>query len=94
MKIHFHVFPGEWAQNVQHPSKNVTKEYVVTYSRVPTKAELEKLGMGCEVDGAYVQPVSVVYAAPDRKDKFRIIVSEGRNREVTRSQFAWQLYLS
>ena len=73
---------GEWAQDVIHPSKSVTKEYIVTFSRDPTNAELEALLDGCEIDGALVQPVSIAYAARDRKDKLRIVVSEGRNREV------------
>ena len=76
------VLVGEWAQDVIHPSKSVTKEYIVTFSRDPTNAELEALLDGCEIDGALVQPVSIAYAARDRKDKLRIVVSEGRNREV------------
>ena len=71
---------------MQHPSKNITKEYIVTYAKDPTRVQLEALAMGCEIDGVLVQPVSISYAAPDRKDKLRLTVSEGRNREVSCSE--------
>ena len=75
---------GEWAQRVQHPSGGLTKEYVVTLSSVPNMKELEAIAAGCVVDGVFVQPVSVSFATLDtrRKDKLRVVIGEGRNREV------------
>ena len=73
---------GEWAQKVQHPSSGLTKEYVATFATVPTRKQLEDLAAGCVVDGAYVQPKSVSMAAPAKRNKIRIVIGEGRKREV------------
>jgi len=73
---------GEWAQKVQHPSSNLTKEYVATFAKQPTRKQLEDLAAGCVVDDVYVQPKSVSPAAPDMRNKIRIVVGEGRNQEV------------
>ena len=77
--------PGEWAQRVQHPSNNLTKEYVVTLAQTPTAHQLEDIAAGCVIDGAFVKPRSISYATADRRDKLRIVIGEGRNREVSGS---------
>ena len=72
-----------WAQSVQHPSAGITKEYIVTCSAEPTRRQLETIASGCEVDGAYVTPVAVAPVKDiGQKDRLRIVVAEGRNREV------------
>ncbi|CAG9461812.1 unnamed protein product [Pedinophyceae sp. YPF-701] len=75
---------GAWAQQVSHPSAGLTKEYVVTTDVAPTKQQLETIAAGGMVDGAFVQPVAVgpASSAPDQANRTRIIVNEGRNREV------------
>lgn len=73
---------GEWAQTVQHPANNLTKEYIVTLQQPPSARQLEELAAGCVVDGAFVQPKSLAFAAANRRDKLRVVVGEGRNREV------------
>ncbi len=74
---------GMWAQSVQHPSAGITKEYIVTCSAEPTRRQLETIAGGCEVDGAYVTPVAVAPVKDvGQKDRLRIVVAEGRNREV------------
>lgn len=77
---------GDWAQAVQHPSSNITKEYSVTLNRRPRKGELEKLAAGCELDGTFVKPVAVAIDDSDltKSNRIRIIISEGKNREVRR----------
>lgn len=81
---------GAWAQRVAHPSSGLTKEYVATLSKKPTRAELEAVARGCEVDGVSVRPVAV-YAPPAEsggdplaKRRIRVVVAEGRNHEVRR----------
>ena len=72
-----------WAQSVQHPSAGITKEYVVTCSAEPTRRQLETIAAGCEVDGAFVTPVAVAPVKDvGQKSRLRIVVAEGRNREV------------
>jgi pseudouridine synthase len=75
---------GDWAQAVQHPSSGITKEYSVTLNRRPGKADLEALARGCEMDGAMVAPVAVATDDTDlsKPNRIRIILAEGRNREV------------
>ena len=77
--------PGDWAQKVQHPSNNLTKEYVVTLARTPTAHQLEDIAAGCVIDGAFVKPKSISYATADRRDKLRVVIGEGRNREASSS---------
>lgn len=76
---------GDWAQKVQHPSSGLTKEYSVTLDRRPGKVELEKMMEGYTDEGnVHVAPlaVSIDDSDPSKKNRIRIIVSEGRNREV------------
>ena len=74
---------GVWAQKVLHPSSGLTKEYVVTCSQEPSRRDLEKVAGGCEVDGAFVAPVAVAPVKDSgRKPGIRIVIAEGRNREV------------
>ena len=77
--------PGPWAQSVQHPSSGLTKEYIVTLALPPTARQLDTILGGCEVDNAFVTPVSLSRIV-DQPTKLRIVVGEGRNREVRDSQ--------
>jgi len=70
------------------PHQGLTREYVATLSRKPTRKELEAIADGCEVDGALVKPLAV-YAPPAEsggdplaRNRVRVVVSEGRNHEV------------
>jgi 16S rRNA U516 pseudouridylate synthase RsuA-like enzyme len=75
-----------WAQSVLHPSAGLTKEYVVTCSEEPTRRQLETIAAGCEVDGAFVTPVAVAPVKESgQKNRLRVVISEGRNREVQSS---------
>lgn len=70
---------------MQHPSSGLTKEYVVTCPQQPNRQDLEKIAAGCEVDGAHVQPLAVApIKVLGRKPGIRIVIAEGRNREVGR----------
>lgn len=72
-----------WAQRVQHPSAGLTKEYVVTCDKEPSRRELEALAAGCEVDGTFVTPVAVAPVKEvGQKQRLRVVIAEGRNREV------------
>jgi pseudouridine synthase len=75
---------GDWAQQVSHPSSGLTKEYSVTLSLRPTPPQIQALTNGCDIDGVHVTPVAVGIddSDPSKPNRIRIIVAEGRNREV------------
>ena len=67
-----------------HPSSGITKEYVVTLNRQPRAQDLEAIAAGCTMDGVFVPPVAVIRDDTDasRPNRVRVVVAEGRNREV------------
>lgn len=71
-----------------HPSSGITKEYVVTLNRQPRPQDLEAIAAGCTMDGVFVQPVAVIRDDSDssRPNRVRVVVAEGRNREVRRGR--------
>ena len=75
---------GDWAQSIQHPSSELTKEYMVTLDKRPGKTQMEAMIAGCDIDGTQVIPVAVGIDDSDnsKTTRVRIIISEGRNREV------------
>jgi 16S rRNA U516 pseudouridylate synthase RsuA-like enzyme len=75
---------GDWAQKVSHPSSGITKEYSVTLDRRPNRRELAIVSGGCEVDGRQVAPEVVALDEGDSGgvSRIRVVLSEGRNREV------------
>ena len=80
---------GAWAQAVAHPAAGLTKEYLVTLARPPTRADLATMAGGVEVDGASVSPVAlfapaVIPGDPLSRRRIRVVIAEGRNREVRR----------
>jgi 23S rRNA pseudouridine2605 synthase len=70
---------GHFANDVIHPSSNITKEYVVKTAQEITPEHLETLAQGARVDEKWIRPVSVHKV---RRGTFRIIVKEGRKHEV------------
>jgi len=77
---------GDWAQSIQHPSSELTKEYSVTLNTRPGKVEMEALTAGCMLDGSQVTPVAVAFDDSDasKQNRIRMILAEGKNREVRR----------
>lgn len=75
---------GGWANEVSHPSSNVTKEYIVTTNLPPNRKQLRELLQGCFIDGTKVTPVDVQLEVsdPSARNKLRMVLSEGKNREV------------
>lgn len=72
---------GEFANNVIHPSKKIDKEYIVKTRQEITHNHLVNLSKGGFVEGSFVKPVSVQKV---RKGTSRIVLSEGKKREVRR----------
>jgi 23S rRNA pseudouridine2605 synthase len=70
---------GHFANDVIHPSANITKEYIVKTAQEITPEHLETLAQGARVDDKWIRPVTV---SKVRRGTFRIIVKEGRKHEV------------
>jgi len=73
---------GDLANYLAHPKNNHKKEYLVEVNRELNKNDLEKLGNGSIVLGG-----KKVHSCPVKKigpRKFKIILTEGRNRQIRR----------
>lgn len=70
---------GNFANQVIHPSFNIHKEYVVKTNYEITDKHLKKISEGTEVEGVYVKPIKV---SKVRRGTIKVIVSEGKKREV------------
>jgi len=86
---------GEFANKVSHPRYEVSREYLALVSELPSPEALRKLRHGIMLDGRRATP-ALVEAAPKgpmppdpsgrgpRGSWVRIVLREGRNREVRR----------
>ncbi len=70
---------GDFAQNVIHPSHNTEKEYLVKVQQEVTHEHLQAMSKGARIDGTFVKPVRVTKV---RKGTFKIVVMEGKKREI------------
>lgn len=70
---------GHFAHQVIHPSSNLTREYLVKTKEEISLAHLKTISDGCFVEDSYVRPVKV---SKVRKGTLKIVVSEGKKREV------------
>ncbi len=77
---------GELAYRLTHPRYKVEKEYIVKINGVPAEPELNMLRQGITLIGGYrIQPaqVELISATPEQAT-VRVILSEGRKRQVKR----------
>jgi 23S rRNA pseudouridine2605 synthase len=72
---------GELAHHLTHPRFGVDKEYVAQVAGRPSPAALRRLREGVELDDGRTAPARVAALAPDT---LRIVIHEGRNRQVRR----------
>lgn len=70
---------GHFAHRVTHPSSNIQKEYLVKTDQELTGDHLCAISSGTLVEGVFVKPIRV---SKVRKGTLKIVVSEGRKREV------------
>ncbi len=70
---------GHFANRVIHPSANITKEYLVKTREFITDSHLKIINQGALVEKKWVRPVSIKKV---RKGTLKIVVKEGRKREV------------
>lgn len=70
---------GHFANQVIHPSKNLSKEYLAKVDKEVTHHHLVAIGNGTIVEGTFIKPLKVVKV---RKGTLKITISEGKKREV------------
>ena len=72
---------GGLTQRLTHPSFGVEKEYLVSVTGSPSRGVLRKLREGVELDDGVTSPAKVSELSPGL---LRIVIHEGRNRQVRR----------
>ena len=72
---------GEFANRVIHPSSGIQKEYLVKTTREVGPEHLKAIKAGTFVEGVYVRPLRITKV---RRGTCKIVVKEGRKREVRR----------
>ncbi|MGL4540681.1 MAG: pseudouridine synthase [Candidatus Rhabdochlamydia sp.] len=70
---------GHFANKVIHPSSNIQKEYLIKTLQEVTDLHLKQISKGMFIDGGFVKPIRVVKV---RKGTLKIVVKEGKKREV------------
>ncbi len=72
---------GVLAYRLTHPKFDHQKEYDVTTTTPATDGQIRKMAYGVILDGEKTKPVQITRIGPDR---FSVILTEGRNRQIRR----------
>ena len=77
---------GELSNRLLHPRHKVTKEYEALVTGLPDERDLRSLRAGVDLDDGRTQPAEadVIGRARDGSTLVRLVLSEGRNRQVRR----------
>ncbi len=76
---------GELTNRMTHPSHGLTKTYIAQIMASLTDADLERLREPFEIDGRRIMPPRVeLIERGDSLSCVRIVLSEGRNRQIRR----------
>ncbi len=77
---------GDFAQRITHPSEEVPKTYLVKVDGHPSDDALMRLRRGVSIIGGRVQALHVerIRRGADKYDWIKIVVGEGKNRQVRR----------
>lgn len=70
---------GHFANKVIHPSSNIQKEYLIKTLQEVTDLHLKQISKGMFIEGSFVKPIRVMKV---RKGTLKIVVKEGKKREV------------
>ena len=75
---------GDLAQKLTHPSYEIKKIYEVTLDKPVTKADLEAIAKGVELEDGFIAADAVSYLSNTSKNVIGIEIHSGRNRIVRR----------
>ena len=76
---------GNFANNIMHPRRHVSKTYRVTVRPPVTEDQLVKMSTGIELDGKMTLPAVVeVLTKEENRIVLRMVIKEGRNRQIRR----------
>jgi 23S rRNA pseudouridine2605 synthase len=76
---------GELANRLAHPRHEVAKEYVAVVAGIPSERDLRALRQGVELDDGRTLPAEAeVVDAARGLARVRLVIREGRNRQVRR----------
>jgi 23S rRNA pseudouridine2605 synthase len=76
---------GDLANRLLHPSHEVEREYLAEVDGVPSERDLSRLRAGVELeDGPARAVVARLTGASGERGAVRLVLTEGRNREVRR----------
>ncbi len=76
---------GEFANLLTHPSRHVAKVYRVTVKEKVKEEQLLQLQLGIMLDGVKTAPCeAMVLQSDDNRTVMRMVLYEGRNREIRR----------
>ncbi len=72
---------GDLAHRLMHPSHGIEKEYLAHVAGAPSAAVLRRLRQGVQLDDGVTSPAKV---SQPQRGVLRLVISEGRNRQVRR----------
>ena len=72
---------GDLAHRLTHPSLSVEKAYLIQVEGTPSPAAIRRLREGVELEDGTTSPAKVSLTPPDL---IRMVIHEGRNRQVRR----------
>ena len=76
---------GEYAQHIIHPSKKLTKTYLVKVDGQPSQVQLDRLEQGVTLAEGRIKALSVKRTkVGDQYDWLRVVLVEGKHRQVQR----------
>jgi len=75
---------GDLAQKLTHPSYEIKKIYEVTLDKPVTKADMESIAVGVELEDGFIAADAVSYLSNTSKNVIGIEIHSGRNRIVRR----------
>jgi 23S rRNA pseudouridine2605 synthase len=81
---------GEVGYRLTHPRYKVEKEYVAVVGGAPARRDMERLRLGVELDDGVTAPAEadVLRVLPGPAAEVRIVIREGRHRQVRRMLLA------
>ena len=75
---------GDLAQKLTHPSYEIKKIYEVTLDKPVTKADMESIAAGIDLEDGFIAADAVSYLSNTSKNVIGIEIHSGRNRIVRR----------